>query len=126
MRVVLDAYGLMVWLLEEPSYKIVEDYLTSHTVFMSPINFGEVYYRLIKNNLIEEASNLWNNEDSFPIKFIEPTCKRIRLASEIKGKYPVSYADSFCIALGIELNAPIITGDPKFKEVNNIKLIWLK
>ena len=93
---------------------------------MSLINFEEVYYRLIKNNLIEEASNLWNNKDSLPIKFIEPTFKRIKFACEIKGRYPVSYADSFCIALGIELNASIITGDPEFKKVDNIELICLK
>jgi len=27
MKVVLDTYGLIKWLLEEPGYEVVEDYL---------------------------------------------------------------------------------------------------
>ena len=125
MKVVLDAYGFICWLLEEANYKTVENYLVNHEVFMSAINFGEVYYRLIKKGLEKEAENLWENKNSFPIKFIEPTWKRIKLACELKGNYAISYADAFCIGLAQELKAPIITGDPEFKSVQNIELIWI-
>ena len=125
MKVVLDTYGLIKWLLEEPGYEVVEEYLTNHEVYMSAINFGETYYRLMKNGLENEAHSLWVNKDVFPIRYIEPNWKRIKKAAEIKAEYPVAYADAFCIALGMEMNAPIITGDPEFKKVKEIELIWV-
>jgi len=125
MRVVLDAYGLIKWLLEEPGYKIVENYLSSHEVWMNLINFGEIYYRLIKNGLQDEAHSLWSVRERLPINYVEANWTRIKEAAEIKANYPVSYADAFCMALGIEKNAPIVTGDPEFRKVEKIKLIWI-
>ena len=125
MKEVLDSYGLIKWLLEEPGYEVVEEYLNKHNIYMSAINFGETYYRLVKNRLKNEAYTLWKNKDMFPIKYIEPNWKRIKKAAEIKAAYPVAYADAFCIALGIEMNAPIITGDPEFKKVKEARLIWV-
>jgi len=56
---------------------------------------------------------------------VEPNWKRIKKAAEVKAWYPVAYADAFCIVLGMEMNAPIITGDPEFKKVKEIELIWV-
>ncbi len=52
--------------------------------------------------------------------FIIKNDKRAEEASVIKAKYPVSYADAFCIELAKDMNLPIITGDPEFERVKNI------
>jgi len=125
MKLVLDTYGLIKWLLGEPGYEAVEEYLSNHEVYMSAINFGETYYRLIKNGLNNQAHSLWINKDIFPIRYVESNWRRIKKAAEVKAWHPVAYADAFCIALGMEMDAPIITGDPEFKKVKEIELIWV-
>ncbi|QJA06305.1 type II toxin-antitoxin system VapC family toxin [Thermosulfurimonas marina] len=92
---------------------------------MSTINFGEAFYMLIKKGFREEAYTLWNKRDQLPLKFISPTWKRIKLAAEIKAVYPLSYADAFCAALALEMEAPVLAGDPEFKKVNGLELIWI-
>jgi len=79
----------------------------------------------MKDGLENEAHSLWVNKDIFPIKYVEPNWKRIKRAAEVKAIYPVAYADAFCIALGMEMDVPIITGDPEFKVVEGIELIWI-
>ncbi len=125
MKVVFDTYALIKWLLEEPGYEVVEKYLTDQSVYMSIINFGETYYRLVKNGFKDIAHNLWVNKDVFPIKYVEPNWSRVKIAAELKAKYPISYADAFCLALALEINAPVLTGDPEFKKVEEVKLIWI-
>jgi predicted nucleic acid-binding protein len=48
-------------------------------------------------------------------------------ASHIKANHAISYADSFTVAIGIQENASILTGDPEFQSVEAIvKLEWLQ
>ncbi len=123
--IVLDTYALIKWLTGETDYEVVEKHLKKHDIHMSSINFGETYYRLAKSGLKSEAENLWINKDLFPIKYVHPNWHRIRRAAEIKASYAVSYADAFYISLALELNAKVITGDPEFKKIDDIELIWV-
>ena len=123
--IVLDTYALIKWLTGEAHHEVVEKHLKKDDIYMSSINFGETYYRLAKSGLKSEAENLWINKDLFPIKYVHPNWHRIRRAAEIKASYAVSYADAFCISLALELNAKVITGDPEFKKIDDIELIWV-
>ena len=52
--------------------------------------------------------------------------ERVLSAARIKGKFPISYADAFAVALAQEMSATLITGDPEFKRVQSlVKIIWL-
>jgi len=123
--VVLDTYGLIKWLTGESCHEIVDKHLRTSQVHMSSINFGGTYYRLIKDGFRDEAESLWVNKDLFPIKYINPNWQRIRRAAEVKSRYPVSYAEAFCISLAMELEAKVITGDPEFKKIEGLELIWV-
>ncbi len=47
-------------------------------------------------------------------------------ASRIKATYSISYADCFVVATALKENAPIVTGDPEFKKVQEIVTIeWI-
>ena len=47
-------------------------------------------------------------------------------AAHIKAHYKVPFADAFAIALAQESAAPVVTGDPEFKEVEKlIPVLWL-
>ncbi|RLA93121.1 MAG: type II toxin-antitoxin system VapC family toxin [Deltaproteobacteria bacterium] len=123
--IVLDTYALIKWLTGESGHDIVANYLRTGDIYMSSVNFGETYYRLAKSGLRNEAENLWINKDLFPITYIHPNWRRIRQAAEVKANYAVSYADAFCISLALEMEARIITGDPEFKNIKGIELIWV-
>lgn len=130
-KVVLDAFAILVLLEKEKGYKIVRDFLERSTkgkvkAYMNLLNWGEVYYTLIKRGKTADAEEFWEGRRDYPIAFVEPTTKRIREASRMKGEYPVSYADAFCIALAMELKSEILTGDKEFKMVDGLKLIWIR
>ena len=129
-KVVLDAFAMLTLLGKDKGYEIVNDFLERSTkgkvkAYMNLINWGEVYYTLIKRGKTVDAEEFWEVRRDYPIVFVEPTTKRIREASKIKGKYPVSYADAFCIALAIELKARVLTGDEEFRTVDGLRLIWI-
>lgn len=130
-KVVLDAFALLTMLGKDTGYEAVETHLEKSAdgqlkAYMSLINWGEVYYILLKRGKTLEAEELWEGRRSYPIDFVEPTARRIREAGKIKATYPVSYADAFCIALAIEREAEVITGDEEFKTVDGLKLIWIR
>jgi predicted nucleic acid-binding protein len=129
-KVVFDAFAILSLLEKEKGYEMVSEYLENSSkgkgeAHMSVINWGEVYYILVKRGKTVAAEELWEGRGEYPIVFVEPTVRRIRLASRIKGVYPVSYADAFCIALAMELDAKVITGDEEFKNVDGLDVLLI-
>lgn len=91
-------------------------------LYISKINEGEVFYKLYK--YLGSSIALGFRDDLkrglFPLNVVSVNDKRAEGASVIKAKYPVSYADAFCIELAKDMNLPIITGDPEFDSVKDI------
>jgi len=91
-------------------------------LYMSKINECEVFYKLYK--YLGGPLAVGFREDLkrglFPLQVVSVNDKRAEAASEIKAKFPVSYADAFCIELARDMDLPVITGDPEFKSVGNI------
>ena len=106
---------------------ILEKALKGETrVSMSPINLGEIFYLSVRKLGEERAEQLREDIKRLPVKIEEVTFERIMEAARIKARYPVSYADVFCVALTLELKAPVVTGDPEFKQFDPlIDIIWL-
>ncbi|MGH7889098.1 MAG: type II toxin-antitoxin system VapC family toxin [Thermodesulfobacteriota bacterium] len=129
-KVVFDAFGILTLLQKEKGYEIVKDYLERSAkgeirAYMNLINWGEVCYMLIKRGKTIDAEELWEGRKGYPILFADSTPTRIKSASKIKGNYPVSYADAFCIALSVELKAKVITGDKEFSTVSDLEIVWI-
>jgi uncharacterized protein len=135
---VLDAWALTAYLLGEPEGEIMRAYLGRAArqqikLHVSVINLGEAFYmtwRKRSRQLAEEAvqSVLFN----LPIVYESVNVQRALRSAEIKAEYskaksPLSFADSFAVALAEELSCPVLTGDPEFKQVETIiKVIWLR
>lgn len=97
-------------------------------LYLSKINEGEVFYKLYK--YLGESVAIGFREDLkhgvIPVNIVSVNDKRAERASEIKAKYPLSYADAFCVELARDMNLPIITGDPEFKSVKGIvEAVWI-
>lgn len=126
---ILDSYALLC--LFDKKRRAEKDAVTKYLedaekgkvkLYISKINEGEVFYKLYKY-LGEEVATGFRADlkrGMFPIHVVPVNDKRVDEASAIKAKYPVSYADAFCIELARDMNLPIVTGDPEFASVKDL------
>jgi len=132
---ILDSFALLCLFdrKRKRENKVIRKYLEDAEnekikLYISKINEGEIFYKLYK--YLGESIAFGFREDLkhgiVPISVVSINDKRAERASEIKAKYPVSYADAFCIDLAMEMNLPVITGDTEFKNVEKIvKIVWV-
>jgi len=136
MSICLDAFALLAWLQNEPGADLVEDALDraakedSFHCFLSVINLGEVYYRLVRIRGSDEADTFWEeaHRGILPVTLVTPTPTRVRQAARLKAMYPIAYADAFAAQLAREKQVPLLTGDPELKVLEQAKVltvIWL-
>ena len=126
MSVCLDAFALLAWLQDESGAEEVESYLgraakdSDFRCYLSTINLGEVFYRLIRLKGIEDAEAFWEDArtGAIPVQLVEATRNRIREAARFKGKHPITYADAFAAAAADELRAALVTGDPELERLD--------
>lgn len=95
------------------------------TLLMSAINTGEIYYYLRKHFDITHAEHWRETVSALPVRILVPTEQDIWDAAGIKGDCALSYADAFAAALAIKHKCPLVTGDPEFRTVPNLRLEWL-
>jgi len=127
-----DAFPLLCWLQEEPGHELVEDLLTQaeeDKIFLSLhiINLGEIFYRVYRLAGLRKAGDIIKKIRLLPIKIVSVSDGTVMEAAEIKGKYPISYADAFAVATALQTGATLVTGDPEYKVVSKmIKILWVK
>ena len=137
MSVCLDAFALMAWLQNEPGAGQVETFLQNAQMhedqkcFVSLINLGEVYYQLFRKKGATRADSFWDEalRGEIPLTVVELTRKRVLEVSRLKARYPIALADAFAVQLALEMQAPLVTGDPEIeapeKLESSLRVIWL-
>ncbi len=128
---VLDSHALLALLQKEQGQERVAELLaqartSNEPVRLSLINWGEIFYIVEREQGAQVAKELIQDIEKLPIALAEVSRARVEAAAHIKSKYPVSYADSFAIALAQELGATIVTGDPEFNAVTKVvSILWV-
>lgn len=131
VRKVLDSYAMLAFLENEPGANHVGElikYASEHEkpLFMSVVNWGEVFY--IINRLIgrEKAEDVLRTLETLPIDIIPADKDITRVAAEFKVDRKMSYADCFAAAIAKIKKADLVTGDREFTQVENIiRIDWL-
>jgi predicted nucleic acid-binding protein len=127
----LDASALLVYLEKQRGYQKVKEAFTQAAekgvnLLMSVVNWGEVYYILIRDFGINESEKIMNLIDSFPIDVISPDKELTQTAALYKATKKLPYADSFAAALAKHRKIDLLTADREFQSVqHDIKIIWL-
>jgi predicted nucleic acid-binding protein len=94
---------------------------------MSVVNWGEIYYSVMRGASAEMAEQKVREIAAMPIEIIPADLTQTHQAAIYKAIYKMSYADCFGAALAKIKNAEFVTGDPEFKELGKeIKINWLK
>ena len=114
--VVLDSWALLAYLKDEPSASRIEVAWLSGEVAISSINLGEALYIQARNR--GRAQALADIETVRKrSEVVDADWTMIRSAAEIKTGGGLSYADAFCVATALRLNAPVWTGDPEIVDL---------
>lgn len=116
---VLDSYALLAFFRNEQGGEKVEQILNEaandkHTLFMTNVNAGEVFYISFRKDGAAKAELAWKALMQFPIQIIDADLELTLAAAKLKAKYFISYADAFGAALAIKRKSTLITGDDEF------------
>lgn len=110
--VVLDSWALLAYLQGEPASDRIEAAWLAQGAAISSINLGEV--------LCIRAREEGNDSAVATVAIvrkrldvIDPDWSLVEAAAKIKADGGLSYADAFCIATAVKLDAPLWTGDPE-------------
>jgi uncharacterized protein len=125
-RFALDAWAILVLLLgEEPAAARVREIIqTAQTLstelYISMINLGEVYYRIMKIQNQDAAEETLEQILQLPLQAIPASDEFVLAAARLKGRYALSYADAFAVALAQKYEARLVTGDPELYALQDI------
>lgn len=113
--VVLDSWALLAYLKDEPAAVRIEEEWLRGGAAMSSINLGETLYIRIRESGEESAV-----ADIEAVRkrctVVAPDWPLVLVSAQIKAVGGLSYADAFCIATALHLDAPLWTGDPEILE----------
>jgi len=131
MTRVLDAHALMVFLEKEPGFEKISRHFAAAAasdddLLMTAVNFGEVYYIVLRECGPKKAEEIESLIQTLPIEIIAVDWDLTREAARFKASYPLSYADCFAAALAKTYRAELVTGDREFIALENlIRIDWL-
>jgi predicted nucleic acid-binding protein len=110
--VLLDSWALLAYLKDEPSAGRIESEWIASGAAISSINLGEVLYLRIRAT-DQDSAQADIETIRRRLTVVEPDWSLVKAAARIKAGGGLSYADAFCVATALHLNAPLWTGDPE-------------
>ncbi|HVZ65380.1 MAG TPA: type II toxin-antitoxin system VapC family toxin [Lacunisphaera sp.] len=130
---VLDSWALIAFFEDEPAAEAVEELLDQasrekHRLFMTSVNWAEVYYSTMREVSQEAAEQHSQVIANLPIDIvgIGDDLKLAREAAILKASYRISIADALAAALAREKKAELVTGDREFEAISKeVKICWL-
>jgi PIN domain nuclease of toxin-antitoxin system len=131
MRRILDAHGLMVFLEKERGFDKIQSFFVSalekdNNLLMTSVNFGEVYYIILRECGQDKVNEIDRIIKTLPIQIIDVDQTIAKEAARFKAYKKLSYADCFAAALAKINKGEVVTGDKEFKEVEDeVKINWI-
>ena len=131
---VLDAHAPMVLFNDERGAEEIEKILIkaesgSPQLLMSVVNWGEIYYSILRGASQEIADSKSHEIAGMQIELVPVDAddlELVRQAAAFKATRKMSYADCFAAALAKIKNAELVTGDREFKQLaRDVKIHWL-
>ncbi|MBI5872566.1 MAG: type II toxin-antitoxin system VapC family toxin [Candidatus Omnitrophica bacterium] len=128
----LDAHGLLVFLEKEVGFEKIEAAFVEAgekniPLLMASVNYGEVYYIVLRECGAKKVSEIENLIKTLPIEIVDVDILLAREAGRLKAGYKMSYADCFAAALAKLHKGEVLTGDKEFKAVEReVKIAWIR
>jgi predicted nucleic acid-binding protein len=115
-RAVLDASAVISFFEDRSGAAEVEKLVTEGIagkieLFMSVVNWGEVYYSAWRARGQDAARQMTAEISQFPIRVVDADFQLTKSAAELHAKYNLPYADCFAAALTKIGKAKLVTSD---------------
>ena len=128
---VLDASALYRFLTKGDGSPIVNDLLlqasaTGTPILMSAVNWGEVYYSLVKRiGLVKADKMMAEMTERIPLSLTAVTPEDAVRAARLKAQYNLPYADAFAAALTGGQHVLVTADVEHFERVPKLRLLKL-
>ncbi len=125
---VLDSFALLAFFRAETGGPHVRSLLADTTTqtAIATVNLGEVAYRTEREFGFERVQDVLGKVVEFQIDVVDVDRPLALVAARHKATYKMSYADCIATALAQRLEAPLVTGDPDFQQVEHlVNVEWL-
>jgi predicted nucleic acid-binding protein len=128
---VLDTHGLLVFLEREPGFEKVKSLFVAaleedNNLLMTSVNFGEVYYIVLREFGEKKVNEVEKIMQTLPIEIVDVDMQLAREAARLKAMKKISYADCFAAALAKLHEGEVVTGDKEFKALEGaVKISWV-
>lgn len=95
-------------------------------MLMTSVNFGEVYYIILREFGEKKVKEIETIIQTLPIDIIDVDVQLAREAARFKAIKKISYADCFAAALAKLSEGDVVTGDKEFKALEGeVKIYWI-
>jgi ribonuclease VapC len=127
---VLDSHALLAYFEGEASGTLVRRLIQDAErrrvrLYVSLINWGEVFYTVRREKGEEAAHEVVARLDVLPIALRGVDRQLVQAAATLKAAHPIAYADAFAAATANRLDFPVVTGDPEFRRLEpETKVVW--
>ncbi|MBK5275330.1 MAG: type II toxin-antitoxin system VapC family toxin [Desulfuromonadales bacterium] len=128
---ILDSFALLRFIQKEPGNEpvkaILDDARTGKACAMlNVINMGEVIYTVQRRFGQQFKLDVVMNISRLGIVILPAPNDLVFRAAELKARFAMSYADTFAVASAIDHDATLVTGDPVFRQVEQlVKILWI-
>ena len=128
---VLDSHGLLLFLEREPGFEKVKSLFVAaleedNNLLMTSVNFGEVYYIVLREFGEKKVNEVEKIIQTLPIEIVDVDMQLAREAARFEAIKKISYADCFAAALAKLREGEIVTGDKEFKALEGeVKISWV-
>jgi ribonuclease VapC len=129
---VLDSYALLAYFGGEEGAEVVRGLLAAAergdaVLHLSVVNLGEIAYISERAHGRAGAERVIAAIDQLPISVESADLRRTLDTAHLKASYPIAYADAFALALAVEMDAALVTGDPEFGAAEDlVEITWLR
>lgn len=130
-KYVFDSYSLITFFEKDNGYEKIIDFFDDSVsndviILMNIINWGEVYYIILREQGRKKVELFESSCSKLPIKLFYPDLALIKKASEYKAFNPLSYAACIAAATTKINKGILVTGDREFLRLKDeIKIEWL-
>ncbi len=95
-------------------------------VLITWVNVREVLYTIERRRGAGNVPQVLGLLEASAVSFVDVDRGLTLAAATIKANHPLAYADAFAAALAMRENAPLMTGDPEFRQLEDqVAIHWL-
>ncbi len=129
-RIVLDASAVMTFFEDRPGAEKVEELIRlgvegKRQLFMSVVNWGEVYYSIWRAKGPGVARKAIEYIAQLPLEIVDADLDLTHTAAELRAEHKLPYTDCFAAALALQRKASLATSDKDFSHVEKkLDILW--